>query len=119
MEVGRIPGEGGPGNKNYAQKVNPYNGENKYRVYQVDHLNRKFYSEDMVFTIEKEPVTVKTPITSVKKEIVFSSITYYVVINDFGEELISGTGDIVDVSNLKKGEYFLNFENEFVVFKKK
>ncbi len=119
IEVGRIPGEGGPGRRNYSQKVYPYNGENRYRVYQVDHLNRKFYSDEMVFNIEKEPVTVTTKLTKVAKEIAFSSYTYYAVIDEFGEELISGTGDVVDVSNLKKGEYFLNFENEYVVFKKK
>lgn len=120
IEVGQIPGEGGPGERTYSQKVYPYNGENKYRVYQVDHLKRKFYSDEMVLTVEKDPITVTSEkLTKIKKEITFSSITYYAVINEFGEELITGTGNVIDVSNLKKGEYFLNFENEFVVFKKK
>jgi hypothetical protein len=119
LEVGRLPGEGGPGSRSYAQKVYPYAGENKYRIYQIDHLGRKFYSAEMLFTVEKEAVTVTTPLNKVSKEIILSAYTRFTVVNEFGEELISGTGDVVDVSNLKKGEYFLNFENEYVVFKKK
>jgi hypothetical protein len=119
LEIGRIPGEGGPGTRSYSKKVYPYNGENRYRVYQIDHLNRKFYSDEFVFTIEKEPVVVTSKLTKVPKEITFSSYTYYAVINEFGEELISGNGDVVDVSGLKKGEYFLNYENEYKVFTKK
>lgn len=119
LEIGRIPGEGGPGTRSYSQKVYPYNGENRYRVYQIDHLNRKFYSDEFIFNIEKEPIVITSKLTKVAKEITLSSYTYYVVINEFGEELISGIGDVVDVSSLKKGEYFLNFENEYKVFTKK
>jgi len=119
IEIGRIQGEGGPGSRKYSQKVYPFKGENRYRVYQIDHLNRKFYSDEMVYEMDKEPVVVTSKLLKVTRDITFSSYTYYAVINEFGEELISGTGDVVDVSNLKKGEYFLNFENEYVVFKKK
>ncbi len=119
IKIGEIPGEGGPEDRSYSQKVYPYNGENRYRVYQVDHLNRTFYSDEIVIEVEKEEITVTTPLKKIKKEIVFSGETYFAVINEYGEELISGNGIVVDVSNLKKGEYFLNFENEYVVFKKK
>ncbi len=119
IEVGQIPGEGGPGSRTYSKKVYPFNGENRYRVYQVDHINKKHYSDEMVYQMEKEPVTVTSKLAKASKEITFSSYTYYAVINEFGEELISGTGDVVDISNLKKGEYFLNYENEYKVFKKK
>ncbi|PLX08933.1 MAG: hypothetical protein C0596_03720 [Marinilabiliales bacterium] len=120
IEVGQIPGEGGPDDREYSQKVYPFNGENQFRIYQVDNLNRKFYSDTLTFEIDKEPVKVTTPsLRKVKKEITFSSETYFAVINEFGEELITGSGTVVDVSPLKKGEYFLNFENEYVVFKKK
>ena len=119
MEVGRLPGEGGPGNRNYSQKVYPFAGENRFRLYQIDHLNRKFYSDELLFNVEKDPVKVTTPLAKVGKEISFSANTRYAVINDYGEELVSGTGNVVDVSEIKKGQYFLNFENEYVVFKKK
>ncbi len=119
IERGKVPGDGGPGNRTYSIKVYPFNGENKFRVYQIDHLNRKFYSDEYVFNIDKETVEVTSNLSKVKKEITFSGITYYLVIDEFGEELISGVGNSVDVSNLKKGEYFLNFENEYVTFKKK
>lgn len=119
LERGQIAGEGGPENRIYSQKIYPYNGENLFRIYQVDHLYRKFYSDTIVFNIDKEPTKPTTPLKKVKKEITFSGQTYYAVINEFGEELLSGSGTVADVSNLKKGEYFLNFENEYVVFKKK
>ncbi|MEJ5266246.1 MAG: hypothetical protein WHW07_00370 [Bacteroidales bacterium] len=119
IERGRIMGEGGPGNRNYSVKIYPFAGENKFRVYQIDHLGRRHYSEEFVFNIDKEPVKVMTKLSKVGKEIVFSGLTAYAVVNDFGEELITGVGTSIDVSNLKKGQYFLNFENEYVVFKKK
>ena len=116
---GSIPGEGGPDNRTYSQKIYPYNGENMFRIYQIDHLNRKFYSDTIVFNIDKEAVKVTCPLNKVKKEISLSSITYYAVINKYGEELITGSGNLIDISDLKKGEYFLNFEDEYVVFKKR
>ncbi len=116
---GSVPGEGGPENRTYSQKVYPYNGENMFRIYQMDHLNRKFYSDTITFTIDKKPVTVTCPLNKVKKEISLSAVTYYAVINEYGEELITGAGNLIDVSKLKKGEYFLNFEDEYVSFKKK
>lgn len=119
LETAKIPGEGGPGTRDYSVKVRPFSGENKYRVYQIDHLNRKFYSDEIVYNLEREKITISTSLSKVGKEIVFSTVTRYVVVNEFGEELISGNGDVVDVSNLKKGVYFLNYENEYVVFKKK
>ncbi len=118
-QIGQIPGEGGPDDRNYSIKIYPYNGENRYRIHQTDHLNRTYYSDEIVFNVDKEKISVTSPLRKIKKEIIFSGETYYAVINEFGEELISGNGTVVDVSNLKKGEYFLNFENEYVVFKKK
>jgi hypothetical protein len=119
LEVARIPGEGGPGSREYSTKVYPFSGENRFRIYQIDHLNRKFYSDEIVYNLEREKVSVTTPLSKVNKDITLSAPTRYAVINEFGEELVSGNGDVVDVVNLKKGEYFLNFENEYVVFKKK
>lgn len=119
LEIGRVYGEGGPGKREYSIKVRPFSGENKYRIYQMDHLNRKYFSDDIIYNLEREKVIIITPLSKVRKEIVFNLPTSYVVINEFGEELVSGNGDVVDVSNLKKGAYFLNYENEYIVFKKK
>lgn len=118
-EIKRIPGEGGPQENEYSVKVYPFNGENKFRVYQIDDKYQRYYSEEMVFNVEKEPVKVLTKLHKVKKEIVFSDVTRYAIIDDYGAELISGQGKNVDVAELKKGNYFLTFDNEYVVIKKK
>lgn len=118
-EIKRIPGEGGPQENEYSVKVYPFNGENKFRVYQIYDKYKKHYSEEMVFNVEKEPVKVLTKLHKVKKEIVFSDVTRYAIIDDYGAELISGQGKNVDVAELKKGNYFLTFDNEYVVIKKK
>ncbi len=119
IQIGEILGEGGPDDRVYSQKIYPFDGENRYRIYQTDHLNRKFYSDEMIIKVDKKDVKVTCSLKKVKREITFSGDTYYSVINQFGEELITGNGNVVDVSNLKKGEYFLNFENEYEVFKKR
>lgn len=119
IEIGQIPGEGGPGSRSYSIKTYPFNGENRFRIYQIDHLKRKVYSDEIVYPINKEPIRIMTKLSGVSKEIVFSDNTSYEVINEFGEELISGVGNIVNVSRLTKGQYFLNYENEYILFIKR
>lgn len=119
IEIGQMPGEGGPGNRSYSIKTYPFNGENRFRVYQIDHLKRKVYSDEIVYNITKDKIKIMTKLSGVSKEIVFSDNTSYEVINEFGEELITGVGNVVNVSRLDKGQYFLNFENEYTLFIKR
>ncbi len=119
VKVGEVEGLGGPDDRTYSIKLIPCNGKNNLRVYQVDHLNRRLSSDTLSFNVDKEAIVITSRKKCVKKEITFSGETNFEVINQFGEELISGSGNTVDVSNLEKGEYFLNYDNKYIVFKKR
>ncbi|MCK9256127.1 MAG: hypothetical protein GX793_09300 [Bacteroidales bacterium] len=118
-EIKKIPGEGGPQNNEYSVKVYPFNGENKFRIYQMDDKYKKFYSNEMIFNVERENIKIKTNINKVKKEIEFSDFTRYAIIDEYGAELIAGQGKTINLAELKKGTYFLNYDNEYVLIRKK
>ena len=47
----------------------------------------------------------------VKSEITFSSKTLFEIFDSFGNIVKKGYGDKVDCGTLKKGLYYLNFDN--------
>lgn len=119
VDSGEINGKGGPNQNTYSVKVYPINGINKFRVYQMDHLYRRNYSDEINIEYTKDPVVLTSKLKKVKKNISFSGETMYIITNDFGEEVIKGYGKEIDVSGLEKGTYFLNYETEFTSFRKK
>ena len=57
---------------------------------------------------------------NVTKEIVFSSATMYQLYNHLGVLLKEGYGNAIVSSDLKKGVYYLNYDNTTIeIFKKK
>lgn len=118
-EIKKVPGEGGPQSQVYSLKVYPFTGENKFRIYQMDEKYKKFYSNEMVFNLEREKIKIISNVNKVKKEIEFSEVTRYSIVDDYGAELISGHGKTIDTNELNKGSYFLNYDNEYVLIKKK
>ncbi len=119
VDAGQVKGKGGPGKNTYNIKVYPFAGENKFRIYQEDHLFKKYYSDEIVIDYNKDPVEILTNMRRVRKEIEFSGETRFIVVNEFGEEMINGSGREVDISNLPRGLYFLNYENQYVRFNKR
>jgi len=119
MKAGEVDGRGGPGQNSYSVRVYPYSGENQFRIYQIDHMMKKNISDTIVINYEKDPVDVLSKMKRVKNKIEFSAETKYVIINQYGEVVVDGFGSEIDVSELSKGDYFLNFENEYRSFKKK
>jgi hypothetical protein len=58
-----------------------------------------------------------TPVITFKQdsktgEITFSGDTKYEVFDTFGNIVLQGTGSSVDISSLKKGTYFINYDNK-------
>lgn len=119
VEAGEIKGKGGPGDNTYTLRVYPFSGENRYRIYQMDHLYRKFYSDEFVVDYQSEPVEVLTNLRRVRREIEFSQKTRYIIINEYGEEVMSGFDEVIDVRELDRGNYFLNYENDYKRFRKR
>lgn len=119
IDVAVVAGKGGPDNQTYKVKVYPHNGENKFRILQKDHLHKVNMSDEQILYVNKDSVTIMTNLKKVKKELLFSGETYYIMQNEFGEEVLEGYGDNINTSELEKGMYYLRYSNTWAELKKK
>jgi len=118
VKVGEVAGIGTSESHSYKFQLAPYSGENKVRVKQIDYSNEPRYSEAVIFDPKVSKVTF-TP-TKVDDYISFSSNTTYEIFDLYGVLVETGYGKSVDVSNLKKGDYYLNYDSSFgETFRKK
>lgn len=116
VRVGEVQGLGGAsGTNSYTFLFAPHSGENSVRVVQVDHSGKKRPSDPVKFTSEKSKLT-KTP-AKVKSDIQFLdpngvlTETRYEIYDAYGNIVKKGVGKVVNCSNLKKGVYYINFDN--------
>lgn len=116
VSIGEVDGTGTAGPNKYTFKVTPHSGENKVRVVQTDHTGKKRPSPETTFTNPniKEPTI--TPV-KVKDEIKFISDgqaieTKYEIYDAYGNIVKKGVGTSVDCTNLKKGAYYINYDNK-------
>lgn len=120
--VGEVAGLGTPTPNKYEFKVSPHSGENIFRVVQIDHSGEKRASEQVKFKSSLTAV-IKTP-AIVKDLIQFSSNekpieTRYEIYDAYGNIVKKGVGNSVNCSNLRKGVYYINFDNTNEKFVKK
>jgi len=117
IKVGTVDGKGTPNSNSYKMEVFPHSGNNKFRVKQIDYTRKPHYSPEVTYRSMKPPVTytLKKPYN----EIVFSRKTMYEIYDYYGNIVKKGIADRVDISDLKKGGYFLQYDNEMKEFKKK
>ena len=123
--VGEVDGVGTTSTNAYSFNVTPHSGENKVRVTQTDNDNtgKKRPSDAVTFmnttldAIEVSPKIVKSSIkfTSGDKPME----TKYEIYDAYGNIVKKGVGSEVDCSNLKKGAYYINFDNKNEKFIKK
>jgi hypothetical protein len=117
VKLGVVDGKGNVGSNQYSFKVNAHSGANKYRVKQVDYTKKPRYSKEVSFRSMKPEVTY-TPIKPTT-EIVFSAETMYEIYDYYGNLVLKGKGSKIDISNLKKDDYFLNYDTKTETFKKR
>jgi hypothetical protein len=113
--VAEIQGEGESGQHNYQAKVSMHSGPNKFRVKQKGANN----------LVKSTPETVSTsaiskPTYSVDaKNVAFNAETAYEIYDGYGNIVKKGYGNSLDISNLKKGTYFLCYDNQVDEINKK
>lgn len=117
VKVGTVQGKGTPGSNTYSVNVYPHSGNNKFRVKQIDFTKKPHYSTEAKYRSLTPPISFSPK--KVTTEIVFSGETMYEIYNNYGNIVLKGFGAKIDVSKLKKGDYFLNFDNTMDTFKKK
>jgi hypothetical protein len=110
VKVGEVMGTGKPGEHTYTFKVTPHSGENIFRVKQVDLSKRARFSESVKHTDSASPKITWGP-QKAKDEIIFSSPTMFEIYDEYGNIVKRGHADRIDVTGLKKGLYYLNYDN--------
>ncbi len=117
VNVGEIEGKGTAGPNDYSFKIAPHSGENQFRVKQVDYTGKPRYSPVAKYRSMSPEVTF-SPIKA-SKDITFSSETMFEIYDSYGNIVKKGFASMVDVSNLPKGIYYINFDNKTDQFVKK
>lgn len=117
--VGEVEGKGSSKTPNtYSFKVTPHSGENKFRVKQVDYTGVPRYSDNAIFT-SSQSVVGASPI-KFEDAINFTAETMFEVYDIHGNIVKKGYSNKMDGTNLKKGMYYLNYDNATIeVLKKK
>lgn len=108
IKVGEVAGKGGTGTNSYEFKAEVHSGVNKFRVKQVyPEPNKTCMTPSAMCINPRSRVTMK----KVKTDIIFSYQTSYELYDGFGNFIKRGKGTKLDIKTLKKGNYFLNFDN--------
>jgi hypothetical protein len=116
VSIGEVDGVGSNGPNNYTFQVSPHSGENKVRVVQTDHTGRKRPSPETTFTNAaiKEPSIFPVKVKDVIKFTADGNAveTKYEIYDAYGNIVKKGVGTEVDCTNLKKGAYYINYDNK-------
>ncbi len=117
IKIGKVEGKGTPGVNSYSIDIHPHSGNNKFRVKQIDFSKKPHYSKELTYKAKVPPVSFSPK--KVETEITFTSPTLFEIYDYYGNIVKKGFGATIDCSGLKKGDYFLNFDNQMETFKKK
>jgi hypothetical protein len=122
VKVGEVEGFGTPSVNGYSFKVTPHSGKNQIRVRQTDYTGQARLSKPVDFVSDVANILF-SPIKA-SKTINFSFSdkpveTMYEIYDQYGNIVKRGFGSTIDVSNLLKGGYFLNYDNKMGEFIKK
>ncbi len=106
--VAEIQGNGESGQHTYEAKVALHSGSNKFRVKQKGANNLLKFTPDAISTSNLAKPTYNVDV----KSVAFNTSTAYEVYDGFGNIVKKGYGISFDISNLKKGTYYLCFDNQ-------
>ncbi len=115
--VGEIQGTGSADLQTYTLPVKIHSGVNRFRIKQTDYTNVSRFSDELSYT-STIPEVLFLPVDGAKvsRLLEFSAPTEYEIYDYFGQFIISGFANIVDVSYLPEGTYFLKFDNSIASF---
>jgi len=113
---GVFQGKGGSAEKTYTIPFPGLVGENRIRVYQVDSDGMKEREKEVTVMSPKSSAVVVKKISS-GKEIIFSGVTEYKIVDADGNTKLHGMSDMINISSLPKGKYFLVYEDVYKKFK--
>lgn len=117
IKIGEVEGKGTPSANAYQFQVIPHSGENMFRVKQVDYSNEANISKTARYRSLAQEVKLKG--AKISKLLEFTSETMYEIYDSYGNIVKKGYSANVDCENLKKGIYYVNYDNKTEEFVKK
>jgi hypothetical protein len=115
IPVGEVAGIGTPENHEYSFQVIMHSGENKFRVKQKGNAGIPRYSKEISVNSNAQKPSFAV---AKNKSIDFSNETAYEVYDAYGIVVKKGFGKNVGIDNLKKGTYYLCYDNLVTEFSK-
>jgi len=117
VTVATIDGNGTLGTNQYSAKVDCHDGNNRFRVKQIDYTRKPRFGKEIRYRSMDPEVTYT--IEKSMAEIVFSRETMYEIYDYYGNLVDKGIAAKVNISSLTKGDYFINYGTKTETFKKK
>ncbi len=117
VTVGEVQGKGTPGEHTYTFETIPVSGRNRFRVKQEGMDGNERSSPAAEYQSNKKEVEYEAK--QDQEKIVFTRETSFELYNMYGELVKKGYGKELDISNFKKGTYYMNFGSKTVEFKKR
>lgn len=122
VPIGEVEGNGTPDVNNYSFKVAPHSGKNQFRVKQIDYSGQPRISKAVDF-VSSSPEVTFGPVKASKEITFFAGSTpvetMFEIFDQYGNNVKRGFASSVDVSNLPKGVYYLNWDSKMGDFIKK
>ena len=116
VTVAQVDGVGVAGLHSYSAPVRFHAGENRFRIRQTDSRKVDRYSAELVYRSSVPQVTYTQ--TSGGRAIEFSAPTMYELYDSFGRIIVKGYGKALQMDDLAKGSYYLNYDNKMDVIKR-
>lgn len=117
VDVVRVDGRGGPGERHYSARIDPIFGENLLRLTHLAPDGSLEVKGEARFSAEVPQVDFEY--NHKKQKIEFSRPTQFEVVDAFGTVVLRGNGRQGVLRYLARGEYFVNFGARSETFKKR
>ncbi len=101
----------------YEFEFNQNIGLNQLRVVRNDANDNPVYTKAVKFTSKNPEITLES--SKVSDKLVFSAESQYEIFDLKGNFITEGLAKEVDITDIEKGKYWLNFDNKSVNFVKK
>lgn len=118
MSIGEIDPADTVHKNMYALEIKPHFGPNLFRISHTDFNGNTVYSKPVKYrsATTKEVLIVSQKVTT---QLDFSAETAYEIFDDKGNFISDGVAQNVDITDLPKGKYWVNYDNKSDVFSKK
>lgn len=117
ITIGEVKGIGTPQINKYQINVHSHSGKNKFRIYQLDYTGTPNYSSNIKHQSTFPTITFGPE--KIKDELLFSNETLYEIYDNYGNIIFKGFGNKIKLKGLKKGLYYINYDNTMGSFRKK